>query len=228
MEACKPVARYLLMRAPPATANSSKKMKFQGEPKKPPMNGYQKFSQELLSNGELNHLRLKERMVEIGSRWQRISQGQKEHYKKLAEEQQKQYKVHLDLWLKSLSPQDRAAYKEYISNKRKSMTKLRGPNPKSKPTMQSKSESEEDDDDDEEEEEDEEDDDDDENGDSSDEGGDSSESSSEDESEDGDENDDDEEDDDEDEDEDEDEDNESEGSSSSSSSSGDSSDSDSN
>nr|1V63_A Chain A, Nucleolar transcription factor 1 [Mus musculus] len=89
-------------------------------PKKPPMNGYQKFSQELLSNGELNHLPLKERMVEIGSRWQRISQSQKEHYKKLAEEQQRQYKVHLDLWVKSLSPQDRAAYKEYISNKRKS------------------------------------------------------------------------------------------------------------
>lgn len=88
------------MRAPPAAANSSKKMKFQGEPKKPPMNGYQKFSQELLSNGELNHLPLKERMVEIGSRWQRISQSQKEHYKKLAEEQQKQYKVHLDLWVK--------------------------------------------------------------------------------------------------------------------------------
>lgn len=39
------------MRAPPAATNSSKKMKFQGEPKKPPMNGYQKFSQELLSNG---------------------------------------------------------------------------------------------------------------------------------------------------------------------------------
>lgn len=54
--------------------------------------------------------------MEIGSRWQRISQSQKEHYKKLAEEQQRQYKVHLDLWVKSLSPQDRAAYKEYISN----------------------------------------------------------------------------------------------------------------
>lgn len=66
----------------------------------PCRNGYQKFSQELLSNGELNHLPLKERMVEIGSRWQRISQSQKEHYKKLAEEQQKQYKVHLDLWVK--------------------------------------------------------------------------------------------------------------------------------
>ncbi|KFP74374.1 Nucleolar transcription factor 1, partial [Acanthisitta chloris] len=161
------------MRAPPCSTNSTKKMKFQGEPKKPPMNGYQKFSQELLSNGELNH---------------RISQGQKDHYKKLAEEQQKQYKVHLDIWLKSLSPQERAAYKEHISNKRKSIGKIRGPNPKMKPTMQSKSESEDDDEEEEEEEDDDEDeDDDDDNGDSSEEGGDSSESSSEEESEDGDE-----------------------------------------
>ncbi|XP_073182513.1 nucleolar transcription factor 1 isoform X3 [Lepidochelys kempii] len=212
------------MRAPPCSANSSKKMKFQGEPKKPPMNGYQKFSQELLSNGELNHLPLKERMVEIGSRWQRISQGQKDYYKKMAEEQQKQYKMHLEIWLKSLSPQERAAYKEHTSNKRKSMGKVRGPNPKMKPVMQIKSESEEEDDDDDDEEEEDDDDDDDDNGDSSEEGGDSSESSSEEESEDGDENeDDDEEDDDEEED-----DNDSEGSSSSSSSSGDSSDSDSN
>ncbi|XP_015741365.1 nucleolar transcription factor 1 isoform X2 [Coturnix japonica] len=176
------------MRAPPCSTNSAKKVKFQGEPKKPPMNGYQKFSQELLSNGELNHLPLKERMVEIGSRWQRISQGQKDHYKKLAEEQQKQYKVHLEIWLKSLSPQERAAYKEHISNKRKNMGKIRGPNAKMKPTMQSKSESEDDDDDEEDEDDDDEDeDDDDDNGDSSEEGGDSSESSSEEESEDGDE-----------------------------------------
>ncbi|XP_039215243.1 nucleolar transcription factor 1 isoform X2 [Crotalus tigris] len=212
------------MRAPPCSTNASKKMKFQGEPKKPPMNGYQKFSQELLSNGELNHLPLKERMVEIGSRWQRISQSQKDQYKKLAEEQQKQYKVHLDMWLKTLSPQERAAYKEHTSSKRKNMGKMRGPNPKMKPSVQAKSESEEededDDDDDEDEEEDEEDD---ENADSSEEGGDSSDSSSEEESEDGEENE--EEDDEEDDD---DEDNESEGSSSSSSSSGDSSDSDSN
>uniref|UniRef100_A0A8B9YWJ5 Upstream binding transcription factor n=1 Tax=Bos mutus grunniens TaxID=30521 RepID=A0A8B9YWJ5_BOSMU len=216
-------------RAPPAAANSSKKMKFQGEPKKPPMNGYQKFSQELLSNGQLNHLPLKERMVEIGSRWHRISQSQKEHYKKQAEEQQKQYKVNLDLWVKSLSPQERAAYKEYISNKRKNMTKLRGPNPKSSRTaLQSKSESEDEDEEDEDEDEEDDEEEDDENGDSSEDGGDSSESSSEDESEDGDENEEDDEDEDDDEDDDEDEDNESEGSSSSSSSSGDSSDSDSN
>ncbi|XP_060637117.2 nucleolar transcription factor 1 isoform X3 [Anolis sagrei] len=214
------------MRAPPPSTNASKKMKFQGEPKKPPMNGYQKFSQELLSNGELNHLPLKERMVEIGSRWQRISQGQKEQYKKLAEEQQKQYKVQLEMWMKSLSPQEKAAYKEHISSKRKNMGKMRGPNPKMKPSIQSKSESEdEDDDDDDDDDDDEEDEDEDDNGDSSEEGGDSSDSSSEEESEDGDEN---EEEDDEEDEDDDDDDNESEGSSSSSSSSGDSSDSDSN
>nr|XP_033774092.1 nucleolar transcription factor 1 isoform X1 [Geotrypetes seraphini]XP_033774093.1 nucleolar transcription factor 1 isoform X1 [Geotrypetes seraphini]XP_033774094.1 nucleolar transcription factor 1 isoform X1 [Geotrypetes seraphini] len=210
------------MRSPPSSTSASKKLKFQGEPKKAPMNGYQKFSQELLSNGELNHLPLKERMVEIGSRWQRISQAQKDHYKKLAEEQQRQYKVQLDVWLKSLSAQERTAYKEQTSNKRKSTGKVRGPNPKGKPSMQSKSDSDDDDDDDDDEEEDDDDDDDEEEdeeeekGDSSEDGGDSSDSSSEDDSEEGDE------------DEEDDEDNESGSSSSSSSSSGESSDSDSN
>uniref|UniRef100_A0A8C4XH94 Upstream binding transcription factor n=1 Tax=Erpetoichthys calabaricus TaxID=27687 RepID=A0A8C4XH94_ERPCA len=85
------------MRAPPP---SGKKMKFEGEPKKPPMNGYQKFSQELLSSGELNHLPLKERMVEIGGRWHKLTQAQKDRYKKIAEEKQKQYKVQLEHWLK--------------------------------------------------------------------------------------------------------------------------------
>ncbi|KAL7977049.1 hypothetical protein Chor_008998 [Crotalus horridus] len=198
------------MRAPPCSTNASKKMKFQGEPKKPPMNGYQKFSQELLSNGELNHLPLKERMVEIGSRWQRISQSQKDQYKKLAEEQQKQYKVHLDMWLKVSSEVGKGRVPYH--RKRELPTKSILP--------ESEEEDEDDDDDDEDEEEDEEDD---ENADSSEEGGDSSDSSSEEESEDGEENE--EEDDEEDDD---DEDNESEGSSSSSSSSGDSSDSDSN
>ncbi|XP_075702128.1 nucleolar transcription factor 1 [Rhinoderma darwinii] len=205
------------MRSAPATAGPVKKMKFLGEPKKAPMNGYQKFSQELLSNGELNHLPLKERMVEIGSRWQRISLNQKDYYKKLAEDQQRIYRVQLETWMKGLSSQDRAAYKEQNSNKRKSTTKLKAPSPKSKPVVLCKSEEEdeeEDEDDDEDEEEDKEE--------SSDDG--DSSSSSEDDSDDAEENEDGEEDDD---DEEEDEDNES-GSSSSSSSSADSSDSDSN
>ena len=62
-------------------------------------NGYQKFSQEMLSNGELNHLPMKERMTEIGSRWQRLTLKDKDRYKKIAEEKQRQYKVILEQWL---------------------------------------------------------------------------------------------------------------------------------
>lgn len=95
------------------------------------------FSQELLTNGELNHFSLKERMVEIGKRWHKLSAAQKDKYKKLVEEQQVEYKVELEAWLKvrpprpqsplwsllklafsfqSLSAQDRAVYKELSSS----------------------------------------------------------------------------------------------------------------
>ncbi|XP_051894478.1 nucleolar transcription factor 1 isoform X7 [Pristis pectinata] len=145
----------------PAT-NVNKKIKFEGEPKKPPMNGYQKFSQELLTGGELNHLNLKDRMVEIGKRWRKVSQAQKDRYKKMAEEQQCQYKINLEAWLKSISPQERAAYKEYTSNKRKGSAKVSSPNPKMKVSIPAQNASETEDSDEEEDEDDDEDDDDDE------------------------------------------------------------------
>lgn len=53
----------------------------------------------MLSNGELNHLPMKERMAEIGSRWQRLPLKDKDRYKKIAEEKQRQYKVQLEQWL---------------------------------------------------------------------------------------------------------------------------------
>ncbi|CAF90268.1 unnamed protein product, partial [Tetraodon nigroviridis] len=107
----------LEMRTLPA-APSQRKHKFDGEPKKPPVSGYQMFSQELLTNGELNHFSLKERMVEIGKRWHKLSAAQKDKYKKLVEEQQVEYKVELEAWLKALSPQDHAVYKELSSSVR--------------------------------------------------------------------------------------------------------------
>uniref|UniRef100_A0A8D3CZS9 HMG box domain-containing protein n=1 Tax=Scophthalmus maximus TaxID=52904 RepID=A0A8D3CZS9_SCOMX len=109
--------RYELveMRAPAA---AQRKPKFDGEPKKPPVSGYQMFSQELLTNGELNHFSLKERMVEIGKRWHKLTQGQKDKYKKLVEEQQLEYKAQLEAWVQSLSPQDRLVYKEFSSSKK--------------------------------------------------------------------------------------------------------------
>ncbi|XP_037647539.1 nucleolar transcription factor 1 isoform X3 [Sebastes umbrosus] len=137
------------MRSPAAAIASGKKMKFEGEPKKPPSNGYQKFSQEMLSNGELNHLPMKERMTEIGSRWQRLSLKDKDRYKKIAEEKQRQYKITLEQWLASLSSQERNTYKEYTSQKRRTTAKPGGPKAKAK---KSDTEEEEDDDDDEDEE----------------------------------------------------------------------------
>ncbi|XP_061776600.1 upstream binding transcription factor, like isoform X2 [Nerophis ophidion] len=105
-------------------AGNQKKPKFDGEPKKPPVSGYQMFSQELLTNGELNHFSLKERMVEIGKRWHKLTPGQKDKYKKHVDEQQGEYKAELEAWIKSLSPQDRDAYKEFSSSKRRSTAKL--------------------------------------------------------------------------------------------------------
>ncbi|XP_057190571.1 upstream binding transcription factor, like isoform X2 [Triplophysa rosa] len=104
-----------------------RKPKFDGEPKKPPVSGYQMFSQELLTSGELNHFSLKERMVEIGKRWHKLNQSQKDKYKKQVEEQQLEYKAELDAWVKSLSPQERAVYKEFSSTKRRSTTKAQSP-----------------------------------------------------------------------------------------------------
>lgn len=42
---------------------------------------------------------MKERMAEIGSRWQRLPLKDKDRYKKIAEEKQRQYKVQLEQWL---------------------------------------------------------------------------------------------------------------------------------
>ncbi|XP_034094497.1 upstream binding transcription factor, like [Gymnodraco acuticeps] len=121
-----PVRELLEMRAPTA---AQRKPKFEGEPKKPPVSGYQMFSQELLTNGELNHFSLKERMVEIGKRWHKLSQIQKDKYKKQVEEQQGVYKVLLEAWIQGLSPQDRAVYTQFTSTKRRSSTKARSPPP---------------------------------------------------------------------------------------------------
>uniref|UniRef100_A0A3B3ZE82 HMG box domain-containing protein n=1 Tax=Periophthalmus magnuspinnatus TaxID=409849 RepID=A0A3B3ZE82_9GOBI len=82
-----------------APAQTQRKPKFDGEPKKPPVSGYQMFSQELLTNGELNHFSLKERMVEIGKRWQRLSPTLKEQYKRQVEEQQAEYRGQLEAWV---------------------------------------------------------------------------------------------------------------------------------
>ncbi|XP_031419101.1 upstream binding transcription factor, like isoform X3 [Clupea harengus] len=122
--------RELLEIRTPQTGQGQRKPKFDGEPKKPPVSGYQMFSQELLTNGELNHFSLKERMVEIGKRWHKLTQLQKDKYKKQVEEQQLEYKAELEAWVKSLSPQERAVYKEFSTTKRRNTSKAQGPGAK--------------------------------------------------------------------------------------------------
>lgn len=87
-------------------------IKFQGEPKKPPMSAYHKFHQDSWSSTELQHLSLRERWVEISRRWQQVPGSLREHYNCQAEELQKQYWVEMDLWLKGLSPEEATAYRE--------------------------------------------------------------------------------------------------------------------
>ncbi|XP_056599355.1 upstream binding transcription factor, like isoform X5 [Triplophysa dalaica] len=130
------------------SGQGQRKPKFDGEPKKPPVSGYQMFSQELLTSGELNHFSLKERMVEIGKRWHKLNQSQKDKYKKQVEEQQLEYKAELDTWVKSLSPQERAVYKEFSTTKRRSTTKAQGPGAKVRVTKGKADTSESDEDDD--------------------------------------------------------------------------------
>ncbi|KAL4688107.1 hypothetical protein H8957_004525 [Semnopithecus entellus] len=104
------------VRSLPKTDQFFKKVKFHGEPQKPPMNGYHKFHQDSWSSKELQHLSLRD------------------HYKSQAEELQKQYKVKLDLWLKTLSPENYAAYKESTYAKGKNMALTGGPDPRLRQT----------------------------------------------------------------------------------------------
>ncbi|RXM32424.1 Nucleolar transcription factor 1 [Acipenser ruthenus] len=110
--------RELIEMRTPLSAQTQRKPKFDGEPKKPPV--------------------LKERMVEIGKRWHKLSQSQKNKYKKLVEEQQTEYKAELEAWVKSLSPQERANYKEFSAVKRRNSSKAGGPAAKVRVTEKGK------------------------------------------------------------------------------------------
>ncbi|KAB0355972.1 hypothetical protein FD754_000128 [Muntiacus muntjak] len=82
------------------------------------------FHQDLWSSRELKVVPPRERMVEISRRWQQVPQDQQ------AEELQTQYKVDLDLWLKTLSPEEYADYRKATCAKHKNMSVTGGPNPK--------------------------------------------------------------------------------------------------
>ncbi|XP_008702667.2 upstream-binding factor 1-like protein 1 [Ursus maritimus] len=72
-----------------------------------------------------------------GGDWQRLAvspPNQKELYEQQAEELQKQYRMDLDHWLKILSSEEYAAYREVTHTKHKNMSMRGGPDPKIRQT----------------------------------------------------------------------------------------------
>lgn len=126
----------------PKTFSSS--MKFQGEPRKPPMSAYHKFHQDSWSSPEPRHLSFKEPWEAISRNWHWVPEDKKEHYSRQAVELQKEYWMQLDLWLKELSPEECVAYKEARATcgkwKNKSMSGRRSPKFRRTDDLQSASE----------------------------------------------------------------------------------------
>lgn len=114
----------------PKTVSSD--VKFQEEPRKPPINAYHKFHQDSWSSLELRHLSFKELWVEISRQWHWAPEDQKERYKNQVEGLQKQYRLKLDRWVGKLSPEEDVAYKEAKATcgKRKNMSMSGGRSPK--------------------------------------------------------------------------------------------------
>ncbi|CAK6448893.1 unnamed protein product [Pipistrellus nathusii] len=105
-------------------------IRFRGEPEKPPMNAYQKFQRDVWFSEELQRMPPMKRMEKVGRLWHRVPTSQRELYEQQAEELQKQYKVDLDKWLETLSPEEYAAFTKRSGGKPKKMIMPGGLDPK--------------------------------------------------------------------------------------------------
>ena len=111
----------------PSEDNLPMKWKFHGEPKKPPMNGYHKFHQDLWSSRELKVVPPRVHVVEISRRWLWVPQDQKELYKKQAEGLQTSTRWTL-ISGSRLSPEEYVAYREATCAKHKNVSMTGGLN----------------------------------------------------------------------------------------------------
>ncbi|XP_076810928.1 nucleolar transcription factor 1-like [Clavelina lepadiformis] len=101
---------------------SARKVKLDGEPKKPPPNGYQLFSATYLS--KLSHLSQNEKFKEIGRMWKKLDPAKKQAFANEAKKSNDKYKRELEIWLKQLPPDVVKQYIEQQSKKR--IKKVRG------------------------------------------------------------------------------------------------------
>jgi upstream-binding transcription factor len=98
----------------PSTTNSRvKKMKFEGEPKKPPGTGYQLFTSTYLPT--VSHLSANEKFKEMGRRWGELSPDKKDTFNNSAKKQTEKYQADVQSWLKSIPDKEFVA--AYIAQK---------------------------------------------------------------------------------------------------------------
>ncbi|XP_006903469.1 PREDICTED: putative upstream-binding factor 1-like protein 1-like, partial [Elephantulus edwardii] len=117
------------MKSSKETYGFSKETNLHREPKKPPMNGYHKFHEDIWSSKQLQHLNPKGRMVEISRMWHQTPKSLKDHFQEQAEHMVKQYRVDLDRWLNTLSPTEYTAYRKRTYGKCLKMSMKGGPSP---------------------------------------------------------------------------------------------------
>jgi len=109
-----------LMMNKPATR--VRKKKFEGQPKRPPRNGYQLFNS--IQMLKLTHLSHSEKFKAIGRLWSALDPEPKENFSQQAKRQQEKYAKEMEQWLKALSPEDKIDYD--AQQEREKLEKKRG------------------------------------------------------------------------------------------------------
>ncbi|XP_041732695.1 nucleolar transcription factor 1-like isoform X2 [Coregonus clupeaformis] len=102
-------------------AQKGTKIKFQGEPKKPPEWGHTMFYSEKMAElrAESSHLSSRECMAVVSPLWKKLSQKEKECYQRMAQERTREYQVELHSWFNTMFPKEQAKYLEQNPNKLK-------------------------------------------------------------------------------------------------------------
>nr|CAB3267476.1 Nucleolar transcription factor 1 [Phallusia mammillata] len=109
---------------PPDISVSQKKIKIEGAPKKPPVNGYQLFSATHIN--KLSHLSQSEKFKEIGRLWKNLDDSKKATFNAESKKLTDKYKNEIEIWLKKLPKE---AAEQFLAQQAKKRTKKGSVNP---------------------------------------------------------------------------------------------------
>lgn len=100
-----------------------RKKHFECEPKKPPITSFAVFCSEEMELLKDKVPNAKYRLMKVSPLWQNLPVTEKECYQKMARDNIQEYSVKLQEWLRTLSEEDRAMYKEHNADKLKFLKK---------------------------------------------------------------------------------------------------------